>query len=88
MSDVNFSPAVMNGCDQPGIVPSDIENSEFTDFIRVRKNRADLLDVRKSPSLHLLEPLGKTGRAARVQLGELVEPFARDNVHQESAKNT
>ena len=79
--DVNLLPVIVDGRDESGLVPADIENSELADFVRMREHGADLLDIGKTSGLHLLEPLDKTRGAVRVQLGEFVEPFACDDVH-------
>ena len=78
---VNLTPVVVDGCDEPGLVPANIENRELADFICMRKNRADLLNAGKTRNPHLLEPLDEARSAARVQPSELVKPFARDNMH-------
>ena len=79
--DVNLTPVVVDGRDESGLVPANIENSELADFVRMREHGADLLDIGKTADLQLFKPLDKTRRAVRVQLGKLVEPFARDDVH-------
>lgn len=81
MANVNLAPVVMDSGDEPSLVTADIENGELADLIRMGKHSAHLLDIGKARRLHLLEPLDKACRTVGVQLGELVEPLARYNVH-------
>lgn len=47
--DVNFTPVVVDGGDQAGLVSPDIENGEFPDLVGMGKNRTDFLDAGKAP---------------------------------------
>ena len=81
MAYVNLAPIVVDGCNEPGLVPANIENSEPANLIRMRKNRAHLLDIGEAGRFHLREPLDEARSAVRVQLDKFVESFARDDVH-------
>ena len=79
--DVNFSPVVVDGRDQAGLVSPDIENSEFPDLVGMGKNRTDFLNAGKAPAAHLFEPVDQTGSAIRVQLGEVIQSLSSDDMH-------
>jgi hypothetical protein len=65
-ADVNFPPVVVDGCDQAGLVPPDIENGEFPDLVGMGKSRTDFLDAGKAPAAHLFEPVDQKRRVFRM----------------------
>jgi hypothetical protein len=79
--DVNFSPVVVDGGDDPGFVPGDVENCELSHLVSMRKNGSDLLNVGKVPPPHPGEPLSQAGLAVRVIRREVVQPLSCDDVH-------
>jgi len=54
---VNFFPVVVDRRDESRLVPTNVEDREFTNLVGVGKNRSHLLNIREIGVPHLIEPL-------------------------------
>ena len=54
---VNFFSVVVDRCDESRLVPTNVEDREFTNLVGVGKNRSHLLNIREIGVPHLFEPL-------------------------------
>ena len=78
---VNFFPVVVDRRDESHLIPSNVENREFSNLVGVGKNRSHLLNIREIGVPHLIEPLNQAGCTIRVNFSEIVQSFTRNDVH-------
>ena len=78
---VNFFSVVVDRCDQSRLVPTDVEDREFSNLVGVGKNCPHLLNIQEIGTPNLIEPLNQACRTIRVHFCKIVQPFSRNDVH-------
>jgi hypothetical protein len=78
---VQLLPIVMNGCDQPEFVSSDVEDRKLIYLISRRKGLPQVNEGRVISLTHNREPVLQRHSRVRMGLREVVEALPRDNMH-------
>ena len=81
MSNVNFASVEVNGCDQPILVPADVENDPILYFVCGWENLSQLGKTLQLGRFHNFEPSGKRCFTVGVFFPELDQCLAGDDMH-------
>lgn len=83
VSDVQFLPIVMKGCDEPEFVSSDVEDRKPVYLISRRKRSPQVDEGCIVGLTHNREPVLQRHSRVRMSLREVFEAFSRNDVHSE-----
>lgn len=81
MSNVDFAPIEMNGCNQPIFVAADIEHNPLSNFVSGGEGSAEVGEAFKLRLSHDFEPAGQCEFTIRMLCPKLAQSFPRDYVH-------
>ena len=81
MTNIDFMPIEMNDDNQPIFITADIKNDPFTNFISGGEDGTQVIEILKFSLVNDFEPTAQRAFAVRMFFPELLEGFARDDMH-------
>src|SRR5262245_27028497 len=80
-TDIHFMPIVVYSSNQPYLITTNVEDGEFTHFIRCRKHGAHFRQGSKIALLHVAVPVLKSCSGVRVVTCKIVQTLSCNDVH-------
>ncbi len=79
--EINLASIISARRDQSNLVAANVEDSESSHLIRVRKSIAQLREVRKASFPHDRIPMRERGFGVRMLSGEFIQALSCDDMH-------